>query len=165
MVNVLEVPAPLLTPAPDASGARGTRSSRVLRQSRRLLDVRGRVFHVVVLLEQALVVDAVGIANLVIKQAGQDEADRGGPSAADKRKHAVETANRESSSVSAGEDNRGKEGESHIGHWGGAAVVAAAGSQHRRTRTAAVALRATGAPAEDCIERGAAGVNLQGDRE
>ena len=86
VVDVLEVPTPLLAPSP-CSGF-----TPVLSCSSSIFDVRVGLINVIIFLEQALVMATFGVADLVVKEARQDEADGRGSRATDIGKNLVQAA-------------------------------------------------------------------------
>lgn len=130
VLEVLEVPAPLAAPSPRAVPATSITSGAVkargaLRQLGRVLNILvTRVLHVIILLEEALVVDAVWVADLVVEKAREDEADGCRAGTANECKHAVEAVDGEGSDVCQREDESSQECEASVGH-GCCRVIAA----------------------------------------
>jgi hypothetical protein len=112
------------------------------------------------------VVYALRVANLLVEQARENEADRGGTSASDKGKHASKTCYGQRGNIRQDQNERRQSSESSVRHGCATAVVTssrAAGVQQRRARTAIGWLRPARPPVEDGIKRGSAGVDLERD--
>lgn len=104
--------------------AQNTRSSRCLKAHGGFIIIlviiiivlAVRSVRIVVFLGEALVMNAVWVANLVVKETWQDKADRGGACGADIRKYAVELGDCQGSDVGEYNDKSCKQGEAKLGH-------------------------------------------------
>lgn len=86
VVDVLEVPAPLLAPSPCPG------FTTVLSCSSSIFDVRVGLINVIIFLEQTLVMATLGVADFVVEETRQDEANGRGSRATDIGKNLVQTA-------------------------------------------------------------------------
>lgn len=122
MLDVLQIPAPLLAPLPRVEGDTGgtAEALNAVGQRCRVFNVGiiriDKVTGVVVLLEQALVVNALRVTNLIIEESWQDEADAGGTDAADVGEDPLQARHGEGHEVAKDEDYGREDSEAEIAH-------------------------------------------------
>lgn len=109
-----------------------------------------RVARVIVLFEQTLMVDAVGIADLEVEEAWQDEADAGRTNAADVGENTLQARDGEGHKIAKYKNERRQECEAEVAH-GASRMIRArrwrGGIQKRTTATRRVRTSAASAPA------------------
>lgn len=168
VLEVLQIPTPLASPSPGVSttgvASSASDTSGALSQRRRVLDVFiCGVDHVVIFFKKSLVMDTIRVADFVVKQTREDEADGCRTGASHECKHSIQTIDSKGGDVCERENQRRQKGEACVGH--GRCYVISPWWWRRGISPNTTGLSTTRSPLHHRIQRSTARVHLEGDRE